>query len=424
MKRIISVFLSFIFCFAGMSKQVFAGKDNPIIEHRELISDFKKRELAALENVLFDPNVGIPVSITRNPGFVESTYGSEYREIFLYNVPDLLDQRCDDKSTESKQKSFLIAFKNALREIIEEDMPKLQKAAKESKNDLDAFFNMTAGLLKDSTDVKSIATALDSPVPVIVMALVHAVLWATDKFGVPYKPVSALLQTLGIASSTIGSYLLGNALYGWAFGKAAAAVKAVGDTKEAIEKAKKAAEIAETARKAGILNKAKWGAGLFFGGAIVGVGGGAVILKKEKSIEQRLLREKILNYSNLFRILMEKITEKKEELMQSNLLVVAIDKRNFWNCLYWNDYRKNHGAWISFETIKNLKCSPFANVCKTKDGYTMEKYIEEVTALLKGVDYKKYLIEFEEPKDNEIENGMEKEEKEKDVDKESMCVCF
>jgi hypothetical protein len=42
--------------------------------------------------------------------------------------------------------------------------------------------------------------------------------------------------------------------------------------------------------------------------------------------------------------------------------------------------------------------------------------------LLKGVDYKKYLVEFEEPKDNGIENGMEKEEK--DVDKESMCVCF
>lgn len=424
MKKIISVFLSSIFCFAGMSKQVFAGKDNPIIEHRELISDFKKRELAALENMIFDPNVGIPVSIIRNAGFVESTYGSEYREIFLYNVPDLLDQRCDDKSTESKQKSFLIAFKNALGEITGEDMPKLQKAAKESKHNLDAFFNLAAGLLKDSTDVKNLADALESPVPVIVMALVHAVLWATDKFGVPYKPVSALLQTLGIASSTIGSYLLGNALYGWAFGKAATVVKAVGDTKEAIEKAKKAAEIAETARKAGILNKAKWGAGLFFGGAIVGVGGGAVILTKEKSIEQRLLRERILNYSNLFRILMEKITEKKEELMQSNLLVVAIDKRNFWNCLYWNDYRKNHGAWISFETIKDLKCSPCANVCKTKDGYTMEKYIEEVTALLKGVDYKKYLIEFEEPKDNEIENGMEKEEKEKDVDKESMCVCF
>lgn len=198
----------------------------------------------------------------------------------------------------------------------------------------------------------------------------------------------------------------------------------MGDTKEAIEKAKKAAEVAEAARKAGILNKAKWGAGFFFGGSIVGIGGGVAILTKEKSIEQRLLRERILNYSNLFRILMETITDKKEELMQSNLLVIAIDKREFLNCFYWNDYRKNHGAWISFETIKDLKCSPCANVCKTKDGYTMEKYIEEVTALLKGVDYKKYLIDFEEPKDNEIENGMGKEEKEKDVDNESMCVCF
>lgn len=423
MKKITSVFLSFIFCFAGMSKQVFAGKDDPLVEHKELIDDFCKKELVAMNKRNFDPNVGIPVSITRDPGFVESTYGSEYREIFLYNVPDLLDQRCDDKSAKSNYKSFLIAFKNALKEVIGK-MKELQETAEDNKKDLDGFFNMAAGLLKDSTDVKNLADALRSPHELIIMALVHAVLWATDKFGVPYKPVSAILQTLGIASSTIGSYLLGSAFYGWAFGKAATAVKAVGDTKEAIEKAKKAAEIAEAARKACILSKAKLGAGLFFGGAIGGIGGGAVILKKEKSIEQRLLRERILNYSNLFRILMETITEKKEELMQSNLLVVAIDKRNFWNCLYWNDYRKNHGAWISFETIKDLKCSPCANVCKTKDGYTMEKYIEEVTALLKGVDYKKYLIEFEEPKDNEIENGMEKEEKEKDVDKESMCVCF
>lgn len=421
MKKITSVFLSFIFCFAGMSKQVFAGKDDPLVEHKELIDDFCKKELVAMNKRNFDPNVGIPVSITRDPGFVESTYGSEYREIFLYNVPDLLDQRCDDKSAKSNYKSFLIAFKNALKEVIGK-MKELQETAEDNKKDLDGFFNMAAGLLKDSTDVKNLADALRSPHELIIMALVHAVLWATDKFGVPYKPVSAILQTLGIASSTIGSYLLGSAFYGWAFGKAATAVKAVGDTKEAIEKAKKAAEVAEAARKAGILSKAKLGAGFFFGGAIGGIGGGAVILKKEKSIEQRLLRERILNYSNLFRILMETITEKKEELMQSNLLVVAIDKRNFWNCLYWNDYRKNHGAWISFETIKDLKCSPCANVCKTKDGYTMEKYIEEVTELLKGVDYKKYLIEFEEPKDNEIENGMEKEEK--DVDKESMCVCF
>lgn len=423
MKKITSVFLSFIFCLAGMSKQVFAGKDDPLVEHKELIDDFCKKELVAMNKRNFDPNVGIPVSITRDPGFVESTYGSEYREIFLYNVPDLLDQRCDDKSAKSNYKSFLIAFKNALKEVIGE-MKKLQEAAEDNKKDIDGFFNAAANLVEKLTNVESLADALKCPKKLIGMALVHAILWLTDRFGVPYKPVSALLQTLGIASSTIGSYLLGNALYGWAFGKAATAVKVAGETKEAIEKAKKAAEIAEAARKAGILNKAKWGAGFFFGGAIVGVGGGAVILTKEKSIEQRLLREKILNYSNLFRILMETITEKKEELMQSNLLVVAIDKREFCDYFYWNDYRKNHGAWISFETIKDLKCSPCANVCKTKDGYTMEKYIEEVTALLKGVDYKKYLIEFEEPKDNEIENGMEKEEKEKDVDKESMCVCF
>ena len=238
MKKITSVFLSFIFCLAGMSKQVFAGKDDPLVEHKELIDDFCKKELVAMNKRNFDPNVGIPVSITRDPGFVESTYGSEYREIFLYNVPDLLDQRCDDKSAKSNYKSFLIAFKNALKEVIGK-MKELQETAEDNKKDIDGFFNAAANLVEKLTNVESLADALKCPNKVIGMALVHAVLWATDKFGVPYKPVSAILQTLGIASSTIGSYLLGSAFYGWAFGKAATAVKAVGDTKEAIEKASK-----------------------------------------------------------------------------------------------------------------------------------------------------------------------------------------
>lgn len=422
MKKIISVSLSFIFCFAGMSKQVLAGSGDPLVEHGDLIDNFRKNEKCALKDRQPKPDIGIPVSFIREPGFVESTWGSEYREISLYNVPDLLDQGCDEKSNKSNIKGFLIEFSNALGKLIE-SMDKLQKLAEENRNDLNGFFNGAANILKGVVGEK-LGELMGVPEKLINMALTHAVLFVVNKCGgSSSKTVSIILQTLGIVSYAAGSYLIGNALYGWAFGKAATAVKAVGDTKEAIEKAKKAAEAAEAARKAGLLNKFWWGAGA------LGVGYGSIwagekILTKENSIEQKLVREQILNYSNFFKLLMEEITENKEKIMQSNLMLVAIDKRNFSKDLYWNEHRKNHGVWLSFETIKDLKCSPCANVCKTKDGYTMEKYIEEVTALLKGVDYKKYLIEFEEPKDNEIENGMEKEEKEKDVDKESMCVCF
>ena len=81
------------------------------------------------------------------------------------------------------------------------------------------------------------------------------------------------------------------------------------------------------------------------------------MLTKDGSLKQKLLREQILNYSNFFRLLMEEITENKEKIMQSNLLVVAvvaIDKREFCDYFYWNRHRKNHGVWISFETIKDL----------------------------------------------------------------------
>lgn len=185
MKKIISVFLSFIFCFAGMSKQVFAGKDNPIIEHRELISDFKKRESTALENMLFDPNLGIPVSLTRSPGFVESTYGSEYREIQLYNIPCLLDQKCNTKDSKSNLRSFLIAFHDDLAGIIE-NMPRLQDLAKKNKNNLDGFLNGAANILKGIVGEK-LAEYLGIPDSLVIMALTSAMLWVKDKFDITYN---------------------------------------------------------------------------------------------------------------------------------------------------------------------------------------------------------------------------------------------
>lgn len=45
MKKIISVSLSFIFCFAGMSKQVLAGSGDPLVEHGDLIDNFRKRKM-------------------------------------------------------------------------------------------------------------------------------------------------------------------------------------------------------------------------------------------------------------------------------------------------------------------------------------------------------------------------------------------
>ena len=49
MKKIISVFLSFIFCFAGMSKQVFAGNGDPLVEHGDLIDNFRKKRKMCIE---------------------------------------------------------------------------------------------------------------------------------------------------------------------------------------------------------------------------------------------------------------------------------------------------------------------------------------------------------------------------------------
>lgn len=411
MKKIISVFLSFTFCFAGMSKHVFAGWGNPLSEHRELIGEFiaEDHHLSGLTS--FDPKQGIPLLIRREPKFME-TFGDEYREIRVYNIPCLLDQRVE-KGGRLGSKSFLVEFQDDLNKI-KENMPKLKKLAKKSK-DLDGFLNGSVRLLNDPTFRllkgaigEGLAKLLNIPPDCIIMALVLAQLLYNKTLNSEYNSAAAILQILGISAITIGAVFLGSA--------AISAMAPTGTTGAAVVEA--GTVVAETGTTAGTVATK----GLLVKGAVgvaAGTGlfyGGGVWLENDGSIKQKLIRERILNYAKLFKYLMEEITNNKEGIMESNVLVIGIDKRDFADCFFWNGNRDNHGVWVRFATIKDLRCSPLAKDCKTRDGYTMEKYIEEMKTFIEGTNYKENLACFEDIKDDN--------KGEKDVDKGSMCVCF
>ena len=413
MKKIISVFLSFIFCFAGTNKQVFAGWDNPLIEHKILLSEFIERDYSALK-LMSDSEQGAPVSLTRKPEFMD-TFGDEYREIRMYNIPCLLDQRTNSDS-------FLVEFRDAL-EKLEDSMPKLKELAKKNKNNLDEFLNDSVPILK-SKSVDKLAKALNVPEEVVAMGLVTSTLLLQNKSAQCDK-AAVLLQSLGLTCAVVGAALLAGATISAMLpttgttavattGTAGTAGTAAGTTAGATAGTAAGTTAGATANMALAVKESNtlinWASFLIPSGGL-GFLGGAYRLEKDSSIKQKLLREKILNYAKLFKLLMEEITNYKK-VMRSNVLVIAVDNRDFSNFLFWNANRDNHGAWAKFEYIRDLKCSPCAKDCKTRDGYTMEKYIEEMKKLIEGTNYKKDLACFEDIKG------------EKDIDKVSMCVCF
>ena len=80
-----------------------------------------------------------------------------------------------------------------------------------------------------------------------------------------------------------------------------------------------------------------------------------------------------------------------DDVYNSNILVTAVDERDFYCFWIWNSVpgRRNDGAWAKFEKIGNLPCSP--SMKEYKDGRTVSKYIEIFKELMtnKNLDLKK-----------------------------------
>lgn len=71
-----------------------------------------------------------------------------------------------------------------------------------------------------------------------------------------------------------------------------------------------------------------------------------------------LANERVKNYAIVLSTIYQIILSDPERIMDSNVLVTAIDERNFSAFLDWNAFRRDDGAWCNFEYIGGLKCAP------------------------------------------------------------------
>lgn len=66
------------------------------------------------------------------------------------------------------------------------------------------------------------------------------------------------------------------------------------------------------------------------------------------------IKNNAIALSTVYRILMND----PQRILDSNVLVSAIDDRDFTALLRWNAFRRDDGAWCDFQYIGGLKCAP------------------------------------------------------------------
>lgn len=76
--------------------------------------------------------------------------------------------------------------------------------------------------------------------------------------------------------------------------------------------------------------------------------------------KSRFDMERTKNYAILLHGVWNMLQNDPETVMNSNVLVTAVDKRNFYAIFRHNALRRDDGAWCNFTRIGNLKCAPLA----------------------------------------------------------------
>jgi hypothetical protein len=75
-----------------------------------------------------------------------------------------------------------------------------------------------------------------------------------------------------------------------------------------------------------------------------------------------LLQEKTLNYAEILSTVYNMLLNKQDHrrILDSNVLVTAVDERDFNSLIRWSAFRRNDGSWCDFVYIGGLKCAPNA----------------------------------------------------------------
>lgn len=339
MKKIFSLILSLIFVLLNSIKVNAAGYGNPIASYPDLVDEFIK-----LENGLLNRYYGEqPVMYHRPPS--ESPFEfDEYRDIYLVNIPYLLQDNC----------GFVRAYTDAIEATLE-SLPLLQQAENEfagkAKENLNLILERVYEHAKENYKYNGLTDFFNDRES------------QDDKEKVKKAVVKGMIINVCdlLTSNLFLKYFSGLLL---AIGSLVAILKLASNP----------------------IAKAAAGA--------IGLGGIYLTASGKFGLEGKLSAEKALNYASLLNDFASQLLTRKEEIMNSNSMVMAVDARKFTSLNPLNVNRENQGHWLSFGNLKHLNSniSPMARYCTTNGG--INKLIKKIEDTLNGKTVDLELIKY------------------------------
>lgn len=139
-----------------------------------------------------------------------------------------------------------------------------------------------------------------------------------------------------------------------------------------------------------------------------------------------LIKQRIQNFTKILKIMIQTIIFNSEKIMKSNVLITAIDERNFSPYLFYNGFRRNDEAYCTFEFMNqiinnpNLEIIPGADKikrCFSAISHLLNDEIINVEQLEKEINCEKTgllddkKVNGNDEKENSIETSDEENEK-------------
>lgn len=97
------------------------------------------------------------------------------------------------------------------------------------------------------------------------------------------------------------------------------------------------------------------------------------------STKSYLQKERITNISNVLNSIISNIVHYREQISNSNVLILAIDERNFNSYLLYNSFRRNDSGWCNFTYIDDLYAAPKAKDCN--DWKQINEYLDIISII-------------------------------------------
>lgn len=95
------------------------------------------------------------------------------------------------------------------------------------------------------------------------------------------------------------------------------------------------------------------------------------------STKQLFYKERITNISNVLNLIISNIVHYREQISNSNVMIMAIDERNFNPYLFYNSLRRNDSGWCNFSFIDDLFSAPRAKDCN--DWKQINEYLDIIS---------------------------------------------